>query len=66
MKWTLGLRQMFLFYGLQGSQPFGQAAGGSGIAFAQATNNVYGIGPHAALELNRRLGDSGFGALYPD
>jgi hypothetical protein len=63
MKWTLGLRQMFLFYGLQGGQPFGQASGGSGIAFAQATNNVYGIGPHGALELNHRLGDSGFG-LY--
>ncbi len=58
MKWSLGLRQMFLFYGLQGGQPFGQASAGSGIAFAQATNNVYGIGPHLALELNRRLGDS--------
>lgn len=74
MKWTIGLRQMFLFYGLQGDQSFGQAAGGNGIAFAQATNNVYGIGPHAALELNHRLGDSGFalytrfdaGALYSD
>ena len=63
MKWSLGLRQMFLFYGLQGGQPFGQASAGSGIAFAQATNNVYGIGPHAALELDHRLGDSGW-SLY--
>ena len=63
MKWSLGLRQMFLFYGLQGAQPFGQASAGNGIAFAQATNNVYGIGPHAALELNHRLGDSGW-SLY--
>jgi hypothetical protein len=63
MKWTIGLRQMWLFYGLQGDQPFSQAAGSNRIAFAQATNNAYGIGPHGALELNHRLGDSGFG-LY--
>jgi hypothetical protein len=63
MKFSLGLRQMFLFYGLQGDQPFSQASAGSGIAFAQATNNVYGIGPHAALELSRSLGKSGF-SLY--
>jgi hypothetical protein len=72
MKWTLGLRNMWLFSDTQGTQPSAQAAGGSGIAFAQQSNSIYGIGPHSALELNRRLGDSGwsillrtdFGALF--
>jgi hypothetical protein len=63
MKWTLGLRNMFLFYDTQVTQPFSQASASNGIAFARASNNVYGIGPHAALELNRHLGDSGF-SLY--
>ena len=60
MKWTLGLRNMFLFSSTEGTQPFGQASGGNGIVFARQSNNVYGIGPHAALELNHRLGDSGW------
>lgn len=63
MKWTLGLRNMWLFYDTQASQPFDQAAGGSGVAFARASNNSWGIGPHAALELNHRLGDSGWSIL---
>ena len=63
MKWTLGLRNMFLFSATQGTQPFGQAASSNGIVFARQSNNVYGIGPHAALELNHRLGDSGW-SLY--
>jgi hypothetical protein len=72
MKWTLGLRNMWLFSSTQGTQPFGQASAGSGVFNASQSNNVWGIGPHVALELNRRLGDSGwslllrtdFGALY--
>jgi hypothetical protein len=63
MKWTLGLRNMWLFSATQGAQPLDQASAGNGIAFARQTNNFWGIGPHAALELNRHLGDTGF-SLY--
>jgi hypothetical protein len=58
MKWTFGLRMLFLFYDTQAMQPFGQAAGSNGIAFAQQSDNMFGLGPHAAIELNRRFGDS--------
>jgi hypothetical protein len=60
MKWTFGLRQLFLFYDTQGTQPFSQAAGSNGIVFARQNNDLYGIGPHAAIELNRRFGSSGW------
>ena len=65
MKWTLGLRNMFLFEATQGTQSFSQALApmGSGLVYGAQSNNHYGIGPHAALELNHRLGDSGW-ALY--
>jgi hypothetical protein len=63
MKWTLGLRNLFLYSSTQGSQPFGQASGSNGILLARESNNLYGIGPHAALELNHHLGDSGL-SLY--
>ena len=57
MKWTFGLRNMFLFFDSQGTQPFLQARAGSPFQ-AREINNLYGLGPHYALELNRRLGDS--------
>jgi hypothetical protein len=63
MKWTLGLRNMWLFSSTQGTRPFDQASASSGVFNASQNNNLWGIGPHAALELNHRLGDSGF-ALY--
>jgi hypothetical protein len=58
MKWTVGLRQIFLFDELQGTQPFGQAAASNNIVLARQSSNLYGLGPHAALELNRHLGES--------
>jgi hypothetical protein len=63
MKWTFGLRTLFLFFDSQFSQPFGQAAAGNGVFQARQFNNLFGMGPHAALELARRLGDSGW-SLY--
>jgi hypothetical protein len=60
MKWTVGLRQIFLADSSQATQSFAQAIGGNNVVFARESSNFYGIGPHAALELNRRLGDSGW------
>ncbi len=62
MKWTVGLRQMFLFFDSLGTQPFSQGPAG-GVFQARELNNLYSIGPHYALELNRHLGNSGF-SLY--
>jgi hypothetical protein len=63
MKWTFGIRSLFLFFDSRFNQPFGQAAAGNGIFQARNYNNVGGAGPHAALELTRHLGDSGW-SLY--
>jgi hypothetical protein len=60
MKWTFGLRSLFLFFDGLGDRPFGQASAGSGIFQARDYNNLFGMGPHAALELTRLLGDSGW------
>jgi hypothetical protein len=60
MKWTLGIRSLFMFFDSRASQSFGQAAAGSGIFQARDWNNLAGVGPHAALELVRHLGDSGW------
>jgi Legionella pneumophila major outer membrane protein precursor len=34
------------------------AAGGSGIFEHRITNNYWGLGPHAGLDLERRIGDN--------
>jgi hypothetical protein len=59
MKWTVGLRNAWLNSATQGTQPISQATDG-GVFQARQFNNYYGIGPHAALQLERFLGDSGF------
>jgi hypothetical protein len=60
MKWTFGLRVLTLFFDSRADQPFAQAAAGSGIFQAREYNNLVGLGPHAALELVRHLGASGW------
>jgi hypothetical protein len=58
MRWTLGARLLDLFYDSRVDQSFTQAAAGNGIIQARASNNLFGAGPHAALELARHLGES--------
>ncbi|SIO59875.1 hypothetical protein SAMN05444166_6194 [Singulisphaera sp. GP187] len=60
MKWTLGIRTLFMFFDSRFNQPFGQAAAGNGIFQARQYNNIAGAGPHAALDLVRHLGNSGW------
>jgi hypothetical protein len=60
MRWTLGVRTMAMFFDTQFSQPYGQAAAGNGVFQARNYNNVAGAGPHAALEVARHLGDTGW------
>jgi hypothetical protein len=66
MKWTLGLRMLFLASDTLGTQPFDQASapGGSGIVYARQASNLFAIGPHSALELIHRLGNSGWALYY--
>jgi hypothetical protein len=59
MKWSFGLRTMFLNWAAQGTQPFNQAPLG-GVFQARSFNNNFSLGPHAALQLERHLGNSGW------
>jgi len=55
MRWTVGARFLIMSFDSQAQQPFAQAAapGASGILQQQAFNNLWGVGPHAALQLAR-------------
>ncbi|AGA27231.1 hypothetical protein [Singulisphaera acidiphila] len=60
MKWTLGIRSLFMFFDSRLSAPIGQSATYNGIFQARQYNNIAGAGPHAALDLVRHLGDTGW------
>jgi hypothetical protein len=59
MKWRFGGRLTYLYYdSLLGKSP-DLAAGTDGTLSVQTSNSFVGFGPHSALELARRFGDSG-------
>jgi hypothetical protein len=60
MRWRFGLRYVSLFYDSQENDPFGEAAAGSGIFAQQNTNDFKGFGPHADVQVERILEESGF------
>jgi hypothetical protein len=60
MKWTFGIRVLTLFFDSRFTQSFAQAAAGDAITVARVFNNYSAVGPHAALEMARHLGDSGW------
>lgn len=60
IRWTLGGRILTTFFDSRLNQPLSQAAAGSGFFQVSQFNNLTGGGPHAALELARHLGDSGW------
>ena len=64
MKWTFGLRILTMFNDSRATQPFDQAAAGSGLYQTRDSNNFYGFGPHLALDLSRHLGDSGWSLRF--
>jgi hypothetical protein len=59
MKWTVGVRTLFLFFDSRADQPSTQAATGSGIVQSGESNHVTGVGPHTGLALSRSVGDTG-------
>jgi hypothetical protein len=60
MKWHFGLRGADVYFDSRADEDPAVAAGGSGIFERRMTNNYWGIGPHLGLDLERRIGDSGF------
>jgi hypothetical protein len=59
MKWHFGLRGADVYFDSRADENPAVAAAGSGVFERRMTNNFWGIGPHLALDLERRIGDSG-------
>jgi hypothetical protein len=64
MKWTFGVRTLFVYLDSQTDQPFAQPAVGSGITQSRETNHFTGVGPHAGLELSHRIADTGLAFVF--
>ncbi len=62
MKWHLGLRGTDIFFDSTADETKAAAgaAGASGIYERRVNNNFWGLGPSWTLDLERRIGDSGF------
>jgi hypothetical protein len=59
MKWIFGMRVMTLFFDSRTAQAI-PVKGGGGDFYLAGFNNLFGIGPHTALEMARHIGDSGW------
>ncbi len=59
-KWHFGLRGTDIFFDSRADESKAAAGGGSGVYERRMTNNYWGIGPSFGLDLERRIGDSGF------
>jgi hypothetical protein len=62
-KWHFGFRGTDIFFDSKADENPAVAAGGSGIFERRMKNSYWGIGPCAGLDLERRIGDSGFTVL---
>ncbi|HEX4072264.1 MAG TPA: Lpg1974 family pore-forming outer membrane protein [Planctomycetaceae bacterium] len=65
MKWRIGLRGADIYFDSRVDEPIAAASGGgaSGVFERRDTNNYWGIGPHGALEIERRLTQWGLLAI---
>jgi hypothetical protein len=56
MKFHLGVRYFYLYFDSRATESFEQAAAGAGIFDSRSTDSYVGIGPHAGVDLSRKLG----------
>jgi len=63
MKWHLGLRGTDVFFDSRADEDPAVAAGDTGIFERRMTTSYWGLGPSFGLDLERRIGDSGFTVL---
>jgi hypothetical protein len=59
MRVRVGLRYLNVYYDSQASEPFAEAAAGSTVFDQRTTNSTWVLGPHAGVDVRRRLGTSG-------
>jgi hypothetical protein len=63
MKWRIGLRVADVLFTSEGDEPFAAAAGGSGFFKRSESNNFWGLGPHAAVEITSQRTAWGLGLV---
>ncbi len=63
MRVRFGLRYFNTYFDAQASEPFAEAAAGSTIFDQRTTSSVWTVGPHAGLDLRKRLGFGGLAVL---
>jgi hypothetical protein len=56
MRVRFGLRYLNAYFDSQANEPFDEAAAGSTIFNQRTTNSAWALGPHAGVDLRRRLG----------
>jgi hypothetical protein len=57
MTMRFGLRYMYVYFDSQANESSAEAAAGSGLVSSRTTNSYAALGPHAAVQLTRWLGD---------
>jgi hypothetical protein len=63
MRVRFGLRYLNVYFDSQANEPFAEAAAGSTIFNQRTTDSTWVIGPHAGVDLRRRLGFWGLAIL---
>ena len=59
MTWRFGIRYADIYFDSRADESVAAAAAGSGVFEQRVSNRFWGVGPHAGVELERRLGCSG-------
>ncbi len=63
MRVRFGLRYFNSYFDSRAEEPFAEAAAGTTLFQQRTTNSVWGIGPHAGVDLRRRLDFGGLALL---
>jgi hypothetical protein len=63
MRWRCGLRFASVYFDSQANERFDLAAAGSGIFATRTSNHYKGLGPHAGVQLEQKLGFSGLALM---
>jgi hypothetical protein len=63
MRLRFGLRYLNVYYDSQADEPFAEAAAGTTIFNQRTTDSTWVLGPHAGVDLRRRLGFWGLALL---
>ena len=56
MRLRFGLRYLNAYFGSQANEPFAEAAAGTTINQMATSNSTWALGPHAGVDVRRRLG----------